>query len=89
MKINRIILVCLLVAGFLVSGFSQAADNAVTIKKLELNIWPEYDQPQTLVIFPNHPVFRYPSPGTDQSANSPRCRLSLQRCHQGPGRPGL
>jgi hypothetical protein len=51
MKINRIILVCLLVAGFLVSGFSQAADNAVTIKKLELNIWPEYDQPQTLVIF--------------------------------------
>ncbi len=47
----RILLVFILISGFFASGFVQAADNPVKIGKLELNIWPEYDRPQTLVIF--------------------------------------
>jgi hypothetical protein len=50
MKINRIVLTLLFLTVFFLSGFTGASANPVTIGKLELNIWPEYDRPQTLVI---------------------------------------
>ena len=51
MKIRKVFVLILLVTALLTSGFTQAAGNSVTISKLEVNIWPEYDRPETLVIY--------------------------------------
>jgi len=50
-KYARWFSVLVIFASFLFSGFSQASQNPVEIAKLEVNIWPEYDRPDTLVIY--------------------------------------
>ncbi len=51
MKYTRWFFSILLITSFLLSGFTQQAQNAVQIEKLQVNIWPEYDRPATLVIY--------------------------------------
>jgi len=41
----------IMIASFLLSGFAQATQSPVQFAKLEINIWPEYDKPETLVIY--------------------------------------
>jgi hypothetical protein len=51
MKTTNNLLLFLLITSFISSGYVQAAGSPVQIYKLEVNIWPEYDRPETLVIY--------------------------------------
>ncbi len=52
MKILRILVPAFLVIACLLSGFTTVAQqNPVKISTMQINIWPEYDRPETLVIY--------------------------------------
>lgn len=51
MKLRRVLLSILLISSFFLSGFTAATQNPVKISTLQVNIWPEYDRPETLVIY--------------------------------------
>ncbi len=50
-KSRRVFLLILMIGSMVLGGFTWALQNPIEIAKLEVNIWPEYDRPETLVIY--------------------------------------
>jgi hypothetical protein len=48
---KKIILLIFIITNLLMTGFSLQQSEAVFIKRLQVNIWPEYDRPEVLIIY--------------------------------------
>jgi hypothetical protein len=48
---KKIILLIFIMTNLLMTGFSLQQSEPVSIKRLQVNIWPEYDRPEVLIIY--------------------------------------